>query len=97
MNDINTTLLFEVVYQRWDSLLRKIEQSGNEGIWVEVDEASQQWQDLKEMAQRGIVFSCGLTAGLKKAGWHVHENSMKYFDRFFQFYQLITALRNECV
>jgi hypothetical protein len=80
-NAKSTAPVHAVVRQRWQVLLAKIEQSGTEGIWLEVDESSQEWQDLKSMAERGIVFHFGLRAGGKEAGWHAYEKAREYFGR----------------
>lgn len=68
-------------HQRWESLLTRVERCGNEGLWTEVDESSQEWQDLTALEKRGVVFQCGLRCGGKLAGWYSYTKSRGYFAR----------------
>ncbi len=67
--------------ERWELLLTKLEQAGSDGLWVEANRSSQEWQDLKAMAQHGIVFPCGLRAGGNEAGWYAYNHARNYLAK----------------
>ena len=82
MSETNEAAVQSVVRQRWYELLCRIEGSKDNTIWVAVDEFSHEWQDLKEMARRGIVFPGSLRNGGKEFCFHAYENSRQTFERF---------------